>query len=371
AEIYQGKLDSDKKDRNQGPNAVIRNIDLVLDGLPKRRLIITDRFYSSVLRSSILLQRFVPRGVIPYKQAKRPKSMTRGLYRVAVSKVEPMMVAVSWMDNRPVHFIATGCSIKRTTLPRRQGADIVQVPAPQLIKDYQNGMGGADTHDQLRLQRYSIQGAMKMKKYYHTIILGLVDMSLVNAYIIYRHEQSDLSVEALADRPVSSCSVPRYALPAKHTLEQVESRRRYRTKDGKEGTKRRQYACKVCSILRVGASAWETTYYCVECSLAKEETSKAREEDGKDGSSDESEGGTRGKIYLCQKVRQHDPDGPKNSATFSQIWHDLWRAGANIPPGAKSIRLRAPPGTQSVARSVTEGSTNGDNTVVTSSSCVV
>ncbi|ETN23372.1 hypothetical protein PPTG_21004 [Phytophthora nicotianae INRA-310] len=54
-------------------------------------------------------------------------------------------------------------------------------------------MGGADTHDQLRLQRYSIQGAMKMKKYYHTIILGLVDMSLVNAYIIYRHEQSRLN----------------------------------------------------------------------------------------------------------------------------------------------------------------------------------
>lgn len=175
AEIYQGKLDSDNKDLNQGPNAVVRNIDLVLDGLPKRRLIITDRFYSSVLLSSILLQRGLyhvgtiqtnRRGyckAIPYKQAKRPKSMPRGLYRIAQSKVEPSMVAVSWMDNRPVHFIATGCSTARTTLPRRQGADIVQVPAPQLIKDYQNGMGGADTHDQLRLQRYSIQGTMKMK----------------------------------------------------------------------------------------------------------------------------------------------------------------------------------------------------------------
>ncbi|ETM33400.1 hypothetical protein L914_19366, partial [Phytophthora nicotianae] len=48
-----------------------------------------------------------------------------------------------------------------------------------------------------------------------------------------------LNVESLADR---SYSAPRYALPAKHTLEHAESR--YKTKDGKEGTKRRWHACK-------------------------------------------------------------------------------------------------------------------------------
>lgn len=169
AEIYQGRLTSDSADLNQGPNAVIRNLDAVLDGLPKKRLVITDRFYSSVLLSSILLQRGLyhvgtiqtnRRGycnTIPYKQAKRPKKMKRGLYRIAQSKVEPSMVAVSWMDNRPVHFIATGCGTGVVSLVRRAGADTVDVPAPQLVKDYQEGMGGADIHDQLRLQRYSIQ----------------------------------------------------------------------------------------------------------------------------------------------------------------------------------------------------------------------
>ncbi|EGZ18033.1 hypothetical protein PHYSODRAFT_410165, partial [Phytophthora sojae] len=56
---------------------------------------------------------------------------------------------------------------------------------------YQDGMGGADLHDQLRLQRYSIQRTMKMRKYYLTIFLGLVDMALVNAYIIYRRVQAE------------------------------------------------------------------------------------------------------------------------------------------------------------------------------------
>lgn len=56
AKIYQGKVDGDQPDMNQGPNAVLRNIDKVINGATKQ-LIITDRFYSSVLLSSILIQR--------------------------------------------------------------------------------------------------------------------------------------------------------------------------------------------------------------------------------------------------------------------------------------------------------------------------
>jgi hypothetical protein len=47
-------------------------------------------------------------------------------------------------------------------------------------------MNGADVHDQLRLQSYSIQQAYKFQKYYKSIFLGLVDMALVNAYIVHR-----------------------------------------------------------------------------------------------------------------------------------------------------------------------------------------
>lgn len=47
-------------------------------------------------------------------------------------------------------------------------------------------MGGVDIHDQLRLQRYSLQLSVRFRKYYKTVFLGLVDMALVNAYIIFR-----------------------------------------------------------------------------------------------------------------------------------------------------------------------------------------
>ena len=46
-------------------------------------------------------------------------------------------------------------------------------------------MGGVDVHDQLRLQRYSIQRAIRMRKYYKTIFLGLVDLAMVNAFVVH------------------------------------------------------------------------------------------------------------------------------------------------------------------------------------------
>ncbi|KAJ8561970.1 hypothetical protein ON010_g7709 [Phytophthora cinnamomi] len=71
------------------------------------------------------------------------------------------------------------------SLGRRNGAHIEQVLAPQLVRDYHEGMGGVDTHDQKRLQCFSIQKAVRFEKYYHTIFVGLVDIDLINIFIIY------------------------------------------------------------------------------------------------------------------------------------------------------------------------------------------
>ncbi|KAG3112785.1 hypothetical protein PI125_g7925 [Phytophthora idaei] len=51
-------------------------------------------------------------------------------------------------------------------------------------------MGGVDVHDQLRLQRYSLQMSVTFKKYCKTLFLGLVDMALVNAYTVHHEAQT-------------------------------------------------------------------------------------------------------------------------------------------------------------------------------------
>uniref|UniRef100_H3H9U0 PiggyBac transposable element-derived protein domain-containing protein n=1 Tax=Phytophthora ramorum TaxID=164328 RepID=H3H9U0_PHYRM len=49
--------------------------------------------------------------------------------------------------------------------------------------------GGVDVHDQLRMQRYSVQLSYKTRKYYKTLFLGLFDMALMNAFIVFRHHK--------------------------------------------------------------------------------------------------------------------------------------------------------------------------------------
>ncbi|EGZ09547.1 hypothetical protein PHYSODRAFT_416846, partial [Phytophthora sojae] len=45
--------------------------------------------------------------------------------------------------------------------------------------------GGVDSHDLLRLQRYSIQRVMRPKKYYKTVFYGLLDIAVINAFITH------------------------------------------------------------------------------------------------------------------------------------------------------------------------------------------
>ncbi|GMF41115.1 unnamed protein product [Phytophthora fragariaefolia] len=104
---------------------------------------------------------------IEYSQKKRPKTIPRGQYRIAHSTQYPYLVALAWMESKPVNMIATGCSTHQTTVNRREkDGSITITPRPQLVVDYADGMGGVDVHDQLRLQRYSLQKCVAFKKYY-------------------------------------------------------------------------------------------------------------------------------------------------------------------------------------------------------------
>lgn len=69
---------------------------------------------------------------------------------------------------------------------RLPGGNKLVVPCPAVVRDYQKWMSGVDLYDQLRLQRYLLQLAVAMKKYYKGLFLGLLYTALVNSYIVYR-----------------------------------------------------------------------------------------------------------------------------------------------------------------------------------------
>ncbi|GMF29580.1 unnamed protein product [Phytophthora fragariaefolia] len=74
-------------------------------------------------------------------------------------------------------------------LVRRINGEMQPLPNSELVLDYHRWMGGVDIHDQLRMQRYSVQLSYKSRKYYRTLFLGLFDMALVNAFIVFRYHK--------------------------------------------------------------------------------------------------------------------------------------------------------------------------------------
>ncbi|GMF24284.1 unnamed protein product [Phytophthora fragariaefolia] len=184
-----------------GPAAVVRNL-LAVFGRDARkqgmRLVVVDRFYTSVaLAIQLLLMGFYCVGTIMTnrlgycedvieREKSQPATITRGAFKIAKSKLVPNMAAISWWDSRPVHFLCTGGSLEVGRVIRQDRAAQVEVPCPRVVKDYHAFMVGVDVHDQLRLQRYSIQRAVLFRKYYKSLVFGLIDLAIVNGYIVHK-----------------------------------------------------------------------------------------------------------------------------------------------------------------------------------------
>ncbi|KAK4312806.1 hypothetical protein Pmani_015818 [Petrolisthes manimaculis] len=95
-----------------------------------------------------------------------------------------------WKDSKAVHMASNYHGNVTTTVKRREkdGSRSV-VPCPQVIKDYNENMGGVDKHDMLR-QLYGMN--RKSMKWWHRIFFGLLDMSIVNAFVVYKEHHGSL-----------------------------------------------------------------------------------------------------------------------------------------------------------------------------------
>jgi hypothetical protein len=105
-----------------------------------------------------------------------------------------------WIDGKPVNFLTSADGTATNEISRRVGRCDNKVKAPICIKRYNHGMQAVDRHhDQLR-QTFSLASRHGFKKYYVQIILGLMDMALVNAYIHYKLVNEENSTKDSAVR---------------------------------------------------------------------------------------------------------------------------------------------------------------------------
>ncbi len=136
--MYLGKKghfdDDNSMDSHAGPQAVVRNLRRYFKNTkqPKRRLVAIDRYYTSIQLSQQLRRMgFNSVGTIsrnrlgltdkviwPFKT--RPKKVARGTVKMCQSKSNSDMVAIGWVDNRPVYFVANGVDTLSTVVRRRE-----------------------------------------------------------------------------------------------------------------------------------------------------------------------------------------------------------------------------------------------------------
>jgi hypothetical protein len=350
-EVYCGsRQDTRVIDTLSGPEAVLRNLKAIWPpskvDKSQKRVVVTDREYTCVsLAVRLYAMGFCSIGTVtpsrlgfpkelkyPFKSVPKRLAGQRGLCRLMRCTKFPDLYACSWIDNKPVYFLACGVSTLKTAITRKEkDGSSREVGCPEFVAAYNNYMNGVDAHDQLRLQRYSVQRALRAKKYYMTLFFGLIDMALVNAYIVHcqyckntgekplshakfrvlLHEQlisaSESDFQHISS-PGPSCASPFRARSS------VTNHRLEFTEDKQPNGKMRYRVCKVCSIMSdTNKSVGKSRAFCVECS-----TEKCR-------------------IYLCDRIRTGDDN---NQMTCFQIWHQVWKNGTDRE-GTKKIRMRA------------------------------
>jgi hypothetical protein len=110
------------------------------------------------------------------------KRLTRGEHCSKIvedGKVECLV----WKDTKAVILINTICNPTTTTTVKRKGKDgqTSRIPCPESVKLYNQHMGGVDLAD-ARRKTYSC--SRRSKKWWHRLFYYLVDVSVVNVYIL-------------------------------------------------------------------------------------------------------------------------------------------------------------------------------------------
>lgn len=184
-QIYVGKV-GNITERNLGGRVVH---DLTRDLVACGYHIYFDNFFNSVaLQKSLREEMIYACGTVRKGRKDLPKDLVddkclkRGDsdWRVSLDG----LTFLKWMDNRPVYFLSNYLNPSNTESVQRKKKDgsSEEVSCPELVKRYNDHMGYVDKMDMLKAC-YEVD--RKSKKWWHRIFFYFVDVSLVNAFILY------------------------------------------------------------------------------------------------------------------------------------------------------------------------------------------
>lgn len=200
--IYSGKKKEEETIPEEPELGVVASTVLELvKVVPRNRnhIVYFDNYYTSIpLMHYLATQGILSLGTIqrnrigkncklPSKKDVMKNSVPRGAYEEYVTNIDDVdITSVSWKDNKQVILASTYVGAEPAESIERYDKKLkrrVEIPCPKLVKEYNAHMGGVDLMDS-HLGRYRIR--IKSRKWYIRIFYHLLDLSIINAWILYR-----------------------------------------------------------------------------------------------------------------------------------------------------------------------------------------
>lgn len=238
--------------------------------------IYTDNYYSSpALFTELREKGFGACGTVRVNRRGVPPEIKKNLAKGEICSVaiDETMVALKWADKRQVSMLSTvhdDSVLTKTRRTRHVQGGREEVRKPVMIEEYNKHMGGVDKSDQL-LSYYGF--AHRTVKWWRRAFFHLVDLAVVNAYIMYTeapqtgrrltHEQFriQLTKELLTSVAVN---ITEDALPTTGPASRPLPPLARLTERHFPGRLPRQTNCAVCSKKKGRKT---TTFSCKQCNL--------------------------------------------------------------------------------------------------------
>lgn len=136
---------------------------------------------------------------IKLSDEKQLKKKSRGFFSECLTQIDGVPVtATEWKDNKVVTLLSNFSGAEpasEVTRFDKKKNEHISVPCPNVVKIYNQHMGGVDLLDSI-IARYRI--AMRSKKWYFKLFFHFMDVTMVNAWLLYRKTKKENTM-SLAD----------------------------------------------------------------------------------------------------------------------------------------------------------------------------